>query len=311
VSKPVTTKKVLLISFLVDLLDVTVNLVITVITGSTVMLAETLQGMADLTSVGMLLIGFRNSKRRSNRQHPFGYGKEQYFWALISIFLIIAVTSTLSFYSGIHRWLHAESIKYIWIAYAALAVAIISNGYAAALSLRKIIGRQDISRLPKEFAESSDITPRITLVLDAAGSLAAIFGLISLILYGITGNSKFDALGAMAIGIILFAMAIVLLATTKSLITGKSASNKTKRNITSAALRIPQVNDVLGLRTMMMGSDNLLINIKVHLKDDMSTDEIEKVIDDIKANIQKDLNGRAHISVEPETPPKSRLKNLT
>jgi divalent metal cation (Fe/Co/Zn/Cd) transporter len=190
-------------------------------------------------------------------------------------------------------------------------IAIISNGYAAALSLRKIIGRQDISRLPKEFAESSDITPRITLVLDAAGSLAAIFGLISLILYGITGNSKFDALGAMAIGIILFAMAIVLLATTKSLITGKSASNKTKRNITSAALRIPQVNDVLGLRTMMMGSDNLLINIKVHLKDDMSTDEIEKVIDDIKANIQKDLNGRAHISVEPETPPKSRLKNLT
>jgi cation diffusion facilitator family transporter len=259
----------------------------------------------------MLLIGFRNSKRRSTSQHPFGYGKEQYFWALISIFLIIAVTSTLSFYSGIHRWLHAESIKYIWIAYAALAVAIISNGYAAALSLRKIIGRQDISRLPKEFAESSDITPRITLVLDAAGSLAAIFGLISLILYGITGNSKFDALGAMAIGIILFAMAIVLLATTKSLITGKSASNKTKRNITSAALRIPQVNDVLGLRTMMMGSDNLLINIKVHLKDDMSTDEIEKVIDDIKANIQKDLNGRAHISVEPETPPKSRLKNLT
>jgi cation diffusion facilitator family transporter len=311
VSKPVTTKKVLLISFLVDLLDVTVNLVITVITGSTVMLAETLQGMADLTSVGMLLIGFRNSKRRSTSQHPFGYGKEQYFWALISIFLIIAVTSTLSFYSGIHRWLHAESIKYIWIAYAALAVAIISNGYAAALSLRKIIGRQDISRLPKEFAESSDITPRITLVLDAAGSLAAIFGLISLILYGITGNSKFDALGAMAIGIILFAMAIVLLATTKSLITGKSASNKTKRNITTAALRIPQVNDVLGLRTMMMGSDNLLINIKVHLKDDMSTDEIEKVIDDIKANIQKDLNGRAHISVEPETPPKSRLKNLT
>jgi divalent metal cation (Fe/Co/Zn/Cd) transporter len=95
VSKPVTTKKVLLISFLVDLLDVTVNLVITVITGSTVMLAETLQGMADLTSVGMLLIGFRNSKRRSTSQHPFGYGKEQYFWALISIFLIIAVTSTL------------------------------------------------------------------------------------------------------------------------------------------------------------------------------------------------------------------------
>src|SRR5262249_26435230 len=133
-----------------------------------------------------------------------GYGKEQYFWALIAVFLIIAVTSTLSFYSGLQRWMHAETIKYIWIAYLALTVSVFSNGYASLLSLRKVIGRQDISRLPKEFTESSDISPRITLVLDAAGTMAAILGLISLVLYGITKNSRFDAIGAMAIGIILF-----------------------------------------------------------------------------------------------------------
>jgi cation diffusion facilitator family transporter len=306
VSKPVTTKKVLSVSFLVDTLDVLINITIAAITGSTVMLAEALQGLADLTSVGMLLIGFRNSKRRSNSNHPFGYGKEQYFWALIAVFLIIAVTSTFSIYSGIQRWIHPEHIDHLGIAYAALIVAIFSNGYATILSLRKIIGEQKLSRLPMEFIESSDITPRITLVLDAAGTLAAIFGLTTLLIYGFTQNSKFDGFGAMLIGVLLLIMALVLLATTKGLVTGKSASTKTKRKITQAAMQIPQVNSVLDLRTMMMGPDNLLINVKVHLKDGLSTDEIEKIIDDIKESIRKDMKGRAHITIEPETPPKSR-----
>jgi len=307
VSKSVSTKKVLSISFLVDLLDVIINITIAVITGSTVMLAEALQGMADLTSVGMLLIGFRNSKRRSNKQHPFGYGKEQYFWALMAVFLIIAVTSTLSFYSGLQRWMHPETINHLWVAYAALIISVFSNGYASILSLRKVLGTQKIGRLKSEFIESSDITPRITLVLDAGGTLAAAFGLITLAIYGTTQNSKFDGLGAMLIGITLLIMALVLLATTKSLVTGKSASSKTKRAIAQAAMKIPQVNNVLDLRTMVMGPDNVLINIKVHLQDDLSTDQIEQVIDDIKENIRRDLDGKAHISVEPETPPKKRI----
>jgi divalent metal cation (Fe/Co/Zn/Cd) transporter len=255
VSKPVTTKKVLSVSFLVDSLDVLINITIALLTGSTVMLA---------------------------------------------------VTSTFSFYSGLQRWLHPEKIEYLGVAYGALAVAVFSNGYATILSLRKIMGQQKLNRLPQEFVESSDITPRITLVLDAAGTLAAAFGLITLIIYGITGDSKFDGLGAMIIGTLLLVMALVLLATTKGLVTGKSASSKIKRKITQATMQIPQVNSVLDLRTMMMGPDNLLINAKVHLKDDLSTDEIEKIIDDIKENIRKDLKGTAHITIEPETPPKSR-----
>jgi cation diffusion facilitator family transporter len=307
VNRPVTTKKVLSISFLVDSIDVIINIAIAVITGSAVMFAEALQGLADLTSVSMLLIGFKNSKKRSTSQHPFGYGKEQYFWALMAVFIIITVTSTLSFYTGLQRWLHPEDVKYLGVAYAALIISVFTNGYATILSLRKILGKQKVKRLPKEFLESSDITPRITLVLDAAGTLAAVFGLVSLVVYGATKDSRYDGLGAMIIGLTLLSMALVLLATTKGLVTGKSASTKTKRAITHAALKNPQVNNVLDLRTMMMGPDNLLINVKVHLKDDLSTDEIEKIIDDIKENIRKDLGGRAHISIEPETPPRRKL----
>jgi cation diffusion facilitator family transporter len=307
VSKSISTKRVLITSFLVDSLDVLINIVIAVITGSTVMFAEALQGLADLISVGMLLIGFRSSKKRSNKQHPFGYGKEQYFWALIAVFVIIGVTSTLSFYSGLHRWLNAEKVEYIVVAYIALITSVFSNGYAFMVSLRKLQGSRPLSRLPREFMDSSDVATRTTLALDGAGTLAAIFGLAALISYGLTNNSKFDGLGAMAIGILLLALALILLFTTKSLVTGKSASGKVKKQITKATLQIPQVNSVLDLRTMIMGPESLLINVKVHLKDDLSTDEVEQVIDEVKENIRKNIEGRAHISVEPETPPKPRI----
>jgi divalent metal cation (Fe/Co/Zn/Cd) transporter len=154
--------------------------------------------------------------------------------------------------------------------------------------------------------ESSDVAIRTTLALDGAGTLAAIFGLAALLTYGLTDNSQFDGLGAMAIGVLLLFLALVLLATTKSLVTGKSASSKVKKQITKAIMQIPQVNSVLGLRTMIMGPENLLINVKVHLKDGLSTDDVEKVIDEIKENIRKIIEGRSHISVEPETPPKPR-----
>jgi cation diffusion facilitator family transporter len=304
--KAVTTKKVLLTSFFVDALDVVINIAIAAITGSAVMLAEALQGLADLTSVGMLLIGFRSSKKRSNTQHPFGYGKEQYFWALIAVFVIIGVTSTLSFYSGLQRWLNPDKVEYIAVAYIALITSVFSNGYAFMISLAKLQGNKSLRKLPREFMESSDVAIRTTLALDGAGTLAAIFGLAALLTYGLTDNSQFDGLGAMAIGVLLLFLALVLLSTTKSLVTGKSASSKVKKQITKATMQIPQVNSVLGLRTMIMGPENLLINVKVHLKDDLSTDEVEKVIDEIKESIRKIIEGRSHISVEPETPPKPR-----
>jgi divalent metal cation (Fe/Co/Zn/Cd) transporter len=146
----------------------------------------------------------------------------------------------------------------------------------------------------------------VFLILDGAGTLAAVFGLCALITYGITGNSKFDGLGAMAIGVLLLVLALILLFSIKGLVTGKSASAKVKKDITRATLEIPQVNSVLDLRTMMMGPESVLINVKVHLKDDLSTDEVEKVIDTVKDNIRKNVDAKIHISVEPETPPKPR-----
>jgi cation diffusion facilitator family transporter len=302
VRKTVTTKRVLFTSFFVDALDTLINVIIAVFTGSAVMLAESLQGFADLTSVTMLLIGFERSKKRSNKQHPFGYGKELYFWAILSVFLIIGLTATLSFFSGLQRWREPAGVDHVLIAYIALSVAVVTNSYAFWLSLRKLLGDNPLKKIIKVFLETSDVAPRTTLVLDLMGALSASFGLVSLIAYGVTGDGRYDGLGAMIIGILLAILALTLLFTTKSLVTGRSAPREVEKEIKNAAQRVPQVREVLELKTMMMGTNNLLINIEVHLKDGLSTDEVEKAIDKIRENIQKKVPGRTHISVEPETP---------
>jgi cation diffusion facilitator family transporter len=310
VRKTVTTKRVLFTSFFVDALDTLINVIIAVFTGSAVMLAESLQGFADLTSVTMLLIGFERSKKRSNKQHPFGYGKELYFWAILSVFLIIGLTATLSFFSGLQRWREPAGVDHVLIAYIALSVAVVTNSYAFWLSLRKLLGDNPLKKIIKVFLETSDVAPRTTLVLDLMGALSASFGLVSLIAYGVTGDGRYDGLGAMIIGILLAILALTLLFTTKSLVTGRSAPREVEKEIKNAAQRVPQVREVLELKTMMMGTNNLLINIEVHLKDGLSTDEVEKAIDKIRENIQKKVPGRTHISVEPETPSDDPITDL-
>lgn len=307
VHKAITTKRVLWTSLFVDALDVFINVVIAIVTGSAVMIAEALQGLADLSSVGLLLIGFKRSKKHNSSKYPFGYGKEQYFWAIVSSFLIIGVTATLSFYTGLRHFIHPHKLEFLAVAYVALAVSVCTNGYAVSLSLRKLLGDLPLRALPKAFIESSDVAPRTTLVLDAMGTLAAAFGLSALITYGITGDTRYDGLGAMIIGVLLLLLALVLLFTTKGLVTGRSASAETELVITKAALKIPQVRKVLDLRSMMMGPEGLLINIEVHLQNDLSTDEVEKVMDEIKQSIQDAVPGKVDVNVEPETPSDQHL----
>jgi cation diffusion facilitator family transporter len=292
----------------VDLLDVIINITVAILTGSVVMIAEAMEGLADLVAVGMMLFGYKRSKRHSNKKHPFGYGKEQYFWALMATFLIIGVTASLSFFFGLRAFLHPEPVENIVFALAVLFIAVCTNGYAFLLSYRKLAGRKSWRQFYKIFMESSEVAPKTTIILDAMGTLAALLGLIALVIYHLTGNERFDGIGAMSIGVMLVVFALLLIASTKGLVTGKSASPELEDKVNGAVLKIPEVHRVLDLRTMMLGPDKLLANVEVHLEDELTTDEIEKVIDKIKRQVRRDVPKEVHVNVEPETPPIPRKK---
>lgn len=308
--KAVTTKRALVTSFVVDAVDIATNLAVAVITGSAVMLAEALQGLADLSAVGLLLIGHRRAGKTATKAHPFGFGKEAYFWTLLAGIIILIFTATMSFYSGLQSFLQPEPVGFVGLAYAILIFAMVTNGYAFSVSARRLLEGRRLRMLPQAFTHTAHIAPRTTMVLDTLGFLAAFFGFVALLIYGLTGDGRFDGIGAMVIGVLLAAASIVLLLNVKAFITGKRASPETEELIKQVALSHPGVTSVLDLRTMMLGSENLLVNIELHFQDDLVTDDIEKAIDAVKRKIGKAIPGRTYIQIEPETPAHTRRARL-
>src|SRR5687767_5074695 len=115
--RKISERRVLATTFFVDLLDVALNLTVAILTGSAVMWSEFFQGLADLTSAAFLLVGYKRSRKKADRLHPFGYGKEIYFWTLISAVVMMTFTATASFYVGLMRFLNPQEITHIGFGY--------------------------------------------------------------------------------------------------------------------------------------------------------------------------------------------------
>ena len=302
VSSAPSAKKIVLTSFIVDALDVGSSLVITLMSGSVVMLAQVLQGVADLASSGILLLGVRASNKLPDKKYPFGHGREMYFWAMISAQITLFVTATFSFYFGFERFLHPEEVHNLLLAYIVLVVTALTNAYSFSLSYRRLGQTGGSGTILHKFFSSALIETKTAFVLDLMGTIASIIGLLSLFLYGITGEQRFDGLGAMVIGLSLAILAFLLIKSVKDLLVGHSAAPEVEKNIRTAALEIPEVKEVLDLRTMHLGPEKLLVNLEVHLQDDLDTDEIEKLTDRIKQFLQTKEPTVHHIQVELETP---------
>lgn len=300
-SRP-SASKVIITSFLVDLLDVLTNFTVALLSGSVIMVAETLQGLADLAAAGFLLIGLMRSSKPSDKKHPFGYGLELYFWTMLASILILGATSTLSIYFGWQRFINPLPIHSIYLAFAILGLSALTNGYALSLSARRLLKGKSVLQIRKVFVSSSLIETKTAFVLDLMGSLAAVFGFLSLVFYQVSGNLLFDGLGAMAIGGLLAIFGVILIIPIRELIIGQSASFEVESKIRRATLVQSEVKKVLGLKTLHIGSEKLLVNLEVNLKSNLTTKDIESIMDRIKESIRKEVPEVKHIQVEVETP---------
>jgi divalent metal cation (Fe/Co/Zn/Cd) transporter len=209
-SSKITASRVVLTSFFVDLLDIGLNVTIVLLTGSVVMVAEFFQAIADLTSSALLWVGLKRPE------------KEVYLWTILSALVMLIVASSLSFYFGLQRFLHPKEVENIFLAYAALLVAAISNGYAFAISVKRILGGKSVFSLVSAFHSSPFIMTKNTFVLDLMGMSSALAGTAALVLYQVFGDIRFDGLGAMGIGIILAVLSIHLILDLVRLTGGKS-----------------------------------------------------------------------------------------
>jgi cation diffusion facilitator family transporter len=307
-AKQLTDVRVVATSLTVSITDVTLNLIVAIITGSTVMLSQALQGFSDLITGGVLYIGVRRSKRTADMDYQFGYGREIFFWVLLAGIFMFMGTGGLSLLFGYRQFVNPDGIENLPLAIGTLLFGLFTNGYALSLSIRRLHNIEEKSNWWQQLLKSSIVETKATMLIDFMGTAAAVIGFVTLMTYAATGNARLDGLGSIIIGLSMMAASLLLIRDVRDLIVGRSVDHDITEQIIGATMTVDGVRSVLDLRTMYLGSAKLLVIIEVHVDDGLETDHIEQIVDNVKLVVSRSIPQVEHIQVEIETPDHELLK---
>src|SRR5580765_1066382 len=258
------------------------KLVAAVMTGSSGMMAEALHSVADTTNQVFLLLGLRFYKRPASTKHPFGFGKERFFWSFIAAIFIFGVGATYAIYEGIQRLAHPHPPTNLNWAYGVLAISFVLESGSIALAIYQEVKEAHHEGL--SFAdylrESKDPTAKTVLFEDSAALIGIVIATTGLLLtdfqVGGSAGAYWDGLASIIIGFVLAVVAFVLARTSRALLLGEAANSKEGAAITQAIEGHPNVERVLELLTMHLAPKQILINAHVQLRPNLVTGEIEK-----------------------------------
>lgn len=271
-----------------------------VVTGAASMLAEAVHSMADSGNQALLLWGAAAAKRPATEDHPFGFARERYFWSFVVSLVIFSVGALFAAYEGIEKLMDPHQLESPLVAVAILVGAIAMEAFSfrtafvEAARQKKQLGwwafihRTKNPELPVILLE--DLGALVGLVLALGG-----VGLASL-----TGDARFDAVGSIAIGILLGAIAFVLAAEMRSLLIGEAASREDREAIRLCLAETPSIERVIHMRTQHFGPDQLLVALKVQLDPSLSAQGIADGIDEAERRIRERVPVATLIFIEPD-----------
>jgi len=235
------------------------------ITGSSSMLAESVHSVADTGNQGLLLLGRRRSRREPDEDHPFGHGRDRYFYAFVVALVLFSIGSLFALYEGYEKVQHPHELESPWVAIGVLVVAIglesfsFHTAYVEANGIRE--GASWVAFL--RHAKAPELP--VVLLEDTAALLGLVFALTGVGLTLVTGHGEWDGVGTLAIGVLLGAVAIFLAVEMKSLLMGEAAARPVVARIREALVDGVRITSVIHLRTMHLAPDELLVGAKVAL----------------------------------------------
>lgn len=263
------------------------------ITGSSGMMAEALHSLADTTNQIFLLLGLRFYRRPASEKHPFGYGKERFFWSFIAAIFIFGVGATYAIYEGVVKLYHPHAPERLGWAYGVLAASFLLEGVSISMAIYQELreARHDGVTFGEYLRESKDPTAKTVLFEDSAALVGILIAAAGLYLtehgVGPQGGAYWDGLASICIGVVLAVVAFALARSSRGLLLGEAATEKVREAIRQAILEHPNVVEVIELLTMHLAPKQILINAHVNFRDELETDEIERSIRQIERNIKR------------------------
>jgi cation diffusion facilitator family transporter len=275
--------------------------VVAAVSGSAAMLAEGFHSAADTGNQIMLLIGHSRAKKPADDNHPFGYGKELYFWAFVVAVSIFFVGAALSIYEGIDKLLHPEPMRSLLLPLVVLGLAVIFEGYPwwiAFSEAKKLKTGKGFTSFMDMAVRAKNPTVLVVLFEDSAALIGLLVAAVGITLSYTTEMSIFDALASILIGVVLLVLALFLARETKELLIGESAARRDREKIRTAICTMPEIRQCGTLLTMHLGPDDILVNIDVEFVDHLSTDELEAAIDRIESEVKEVVPTATKIYIE-------------
>jgi cation diffusion facilitator family transporter len=269
------------------------------ITGSAAMLAEGIHSAVDTGNELLLLIGERNSAKPPDAKHPFGYGKELYFWALIVALSVFSLGGGLSIYHGIDALRHPEPLQDPTWNYVVLGVSALFEGYSWNVS-RKALNkrRKPGSSLWQTMRASKDASVFTVFIEDSAALIGLAIAALGIVLGHAFDNPYFDPAASVLIGLLLVGAAFTLARETGALLVGESIGADATRKVRGVFEQDPAIESVTALQSMQLGPDEVLLTAAVQFRRGMRIDEVEAAIERLEQSVTALYPSIRHIYFE-------------
>lgn len=268
--------------------------------GSASMFAEGIHSVADSGNQILLLIGGKRAKRVATAEHPFGYGRSRYIYAFMVSIVLFAIGGLFSITEGIEKLSHPHELDNVWLPLVVLGAAIVMESFSFRTAIREsnhVRGKQGWVQFVRH-AKSPELP--VILLEDLAALIGLVLAFFGVGLSVITHNPIWDAIGTLAIGALLVAVAVILGLETSSLLVGEGATAEDTGKIRKALSATAGVNSIIHMKTLYLGPDELMVGAKIAVSADSTGTAIANVIDEAEENVRAAVPTARVIYLEPD-----------
>ncbi|WP_020663865.1 cation diffusion facilitator family transporter [Amycolatopsis benzoatilytica] len=299
----------------VNLAIAVMKLVAGIVTGSGAMLSEAAHSVADTITEVLLLTALKRSERPADRRHPFGYGKERYFWSLLAAVSIFASGAVFALYEGFATVFGTggEQTKPI-VGYLVLALAFVLESVSWTQAVRQV--KRDAAAEQRSFFGYlrliDDPAPKTVLFEDSAALVGLLLAFAGIGLHQITGSDVWDGIASILIGVLLAGVAYLLGSTNRGLLVGRQADPQLVRGVRDHLSAAPEIEALVDLQTMLMGTDNVLVCTRVDFDDALGAADVEHACVRLAEELSELFPDVSEVFIEPvpRTDPKLRAAVL-
>jgi cation diffusion facilitator family transporter len=281
------SKKVIYAALAGNALIAVTKFAASVYTGSSAMLSEAIHSLVDTGNQGLLLFGLKRASQPADKDHPFGYGRELYFWAFVVAIMIFAVGAGVSIYEGVIKIRNPHAVTNPMINYAVLALSMVFEGVALYIAMTEFNKSRGTMGLVKAIRQSKDPATFTVVFEDAAAMLGLMVALIGLMAAEYFDLPVLDGVASVGIGVILAITAIFLAYETKALLIGEGADPALERGVARIVQEEKTIRNMNELRTMHMGPQDVLLALSIDFFDHYKAGTVERTIYRIEKSIKK------------------------